>query len=104
MSLFSISTIGSLQYLSPTQPDLSFSINHVCQCITLPTLHWQAVKRILLYLKHTVSHGLLMSRSLSLAFTAFSNADWAGCPDDPRFTSGFCIYLGINLISWSSRK
>jgi hypothetical protein len=68
------------------------------------TLHWQAVKQILLYLKHTVSHGLLMSRSLSLAFTAFSNADWAGCPDDPRFTSGFCIYLGINLISWSSRK
>ena len=68
------------------------------------TVHWQAVKRILRYLKHTVSHGLFLRRNSSHHLTAYSDADWAGCPDDRRSTSGFCIYLGSNLISWSSHK
>lgn len=58
------STVGSLQYLSLTRPDLAFAVNRVCQFMHKPTkLHWQAVKRILRYLKHTVSHGLLLTRS-----------------------------------------
>ena len=77
------STIGSLQYLSITRPDLSFAINRVCQSMHRPTItHWQVVKRILRYLKHTISHGLLLKRFASTHLGAFSNADWARCPDD----------------------
>ena len=36
--------------------------------------------------------------------TAFSDADWAGNPDDRRSTGGFAIYLGNNLVSWAARK
>jgi hypothetical protein len=55
------STVGSLQYLALTRLDLGFAVNHVCQFMHRPTkLYWQAVKRILRYLKHTVSHGLLL--------------------------------------------
>ena len=98
-------TIGSLQYLSITRPDLSFAVNRVCQFMHRPTTtHWQAVKRILRYLKHTISYGLLLKRSSSTRLGAFSDADWAGCPDDRKSTSGFCVYLGDNLISWSSKK
>ncbi|XP_066373119.1 uncharacterized mitochondrial protein AtMg00810-like [Miscanthus floridulus] len=36
--------------------------------------------------------------------TAYSDADWAGCPDTHRSTSGYCIYLGDALVSWSSKR
>lgn len=36
--------------------------------------------------------------------SVYSDADWAGCPDDRKSTSGYCIYLGHNLVSWNSRK
>jgi hypothetical protein len=40
--------VGALQYLSHTQPDLSFVINKVCQYLNSPTtVHWTVVKWIL---------------------------------------------------------
>jgi hypothetical protein len=99
------STVGSLQYLSLTRPNLAFTINHVCQFMHQSTkLHWQVVKRILQYLKHTITHGLLLQKTTSTSLQAFSDVDWAGCPDGRRSTGAYCVFLGSNLISWSSRK
>jgi len=36
--------------------------------------------------------------------SAFSDADWAGCPDDTRSMGGFAVYLGCNIVSWCARK
>lgn len=99
------SVVGALQYLSLTRPDISFCVNRVCQFLSAPTTaHWAAVKRILRYLHATIDLGLCITKSGSSLLNAFSDADWAGNLDDRRSTGGYAIFLGPNLVSWSSRK
>ena len=70
-----------------------------------PTLlHWQSVKCLLRYLKHTLTYGLQIFKSSCLDLQAFSDANWASNKDDPRSIGSFCVFLGKNLISWSCRK
>lgn len=66
-------------------------------------LHLAALKRIICYLKGTLHHGLIIYPSKDFSLTAYSDADWAGCPDTRRSTSGYCVFLGNNLISWCSK-
>ncbi|WJZ90912.1 hypothetical protein VitviT2T_010027 [Vitis vinifera] len=68
------------------------------------SIHWLAVKSILRYLKGTSSYGIHMQKSSSLDIHAYTDADWASCPDDRRSTSGYYIFLSLNLVSWSSTK
>jgi hypothetical protein len=99
------SVVGALQYLTLTRPDISFSVNKVCQFLHALTMaHWSAVKRILRYLHGTCGLGILIRQSSSLLLSAFSDADWTGNVDDRRSTGGFAIFLGPNLITWCARK
>jgi histone deacetylase 1/2 len=98
------STVGALQYLTITRPDLSFALNKVSQYVQGPTdKHWAAVKRVLRYVKRTLDQKLQFQKSDN-TLNAFSDADWAGCPDDRRSTGGFAVKMGSNLVSWSSKK
>ncbi|XP_020211192.1 uncharacterized protein LOC109796007 [Cajanus cajan] len=99
------SIVGGLQYITITRPELSFSINRVCQFMHNPQEHhWKAVKRILRYLQGTVHYGLHLKKSSQLNLTAYSDSDWGSDLDDRKSTTGFCVYLGQNLVSWCSRK
>jgi len=99
------SLAGALQYLTITCPNLSFSVNSICQYMHAPTEdHFRAFERILCYVKGTVHHGLQLHRNPSRDLLAYSDADWAGCPDTRRSTTGYLIFLGPNLISWYSKK
>jgi histone deacetylase 1/2 len=99
------STVGSLQYLTLTRPDLSFAVNKVCQFLSSPTeVHWEAVKRILRYVRGTIDTGLHIQKSSSSLLSIFTNADWAENVDDRWSTGGFAVFFGPNLVSWSARK
>jgi histone deacetylase 1/2 len=99
------SVVGALQYLLLTRSDLSFCVNRVCQYMASPTtVHWAAVKRILRYLHATYDLGLRFVKTGSHLLSAFTDADWAGNPDDRRSNGGYAVFLGDNLVSWSSRK
>ncbi|XP_034217443.1 uncharacterized mitochondrial protein AtMg00810-like [Prunus dulcis] len=98
--------VGSLQYLTLTRPDISFVVNTVAQFMSAPrTSHLVAAKRILRYIKGTIDLGLTFTpQTASTRLSAYSDADWAGCPDSRRSTTGYVITLGTNLISWCSKK
>ncbi|XP_014494690.1 uncharacterized protein LOC106756682 [Vigna radiata var. radiata] len=72
------SLVGALQYLTMTRPDLSYV--------------------------GTMSYGLSFTRGASLNVLGYSDADWARCIETRRSTYGYSIFLGGNLVSWSSKK
>ncbi|KAL8248737.1 hypothetical protein R6Q59_005605 [Mikania micrantha] len=99
------SLAGALQYLTITRPDISYAVQQICLFMHDPREpHFQFLKRILRYIKGTINQGLLISPSKSNNMTAYSDADWAGCPNSRRSTSGYCVFMGANLISWSSKR
>jgi hypothetical protein len=93
--------IGSLLYLTVTRPDIHFS---VCLCARFQasprTSHRQAIKHIFRYLRHTPDFDLWYSASSSLAVHGFSDADFAGCRLDRKFTSGTC-HIGKRSSTYS---
>ncbi|KAK2977646.1 hypothetical protein RJ640_012483 [Escallonia rubra] len=62
------------------------------------------VKRILRYVRGTLTLGMRILAHSSLDLYAFSDSDWAGCRDTRRSTNGFCTFLGSNCITWSAKK
>ncbi|KAL5573679.1 hypothetical protein UlMin_023276 [Ulmus minor] len=99
------SLVGALQYVTLTRPDIAFAVNKACQFMHNPTTaHWLSAKRILRYLRGTMQHGLRLNPSSHLQIQTYADADYASTPDDRRSSSGFCLFFGDNLVSWSATK
>ncbi|XP_060963364.1 uncharacterized mitochondrial protein AtMg00810-like [Cannabis sativa] len=99
------STIGALQYLCNTRPDIGYAINKLSQFLQAPTtVHWSGVKRVLRYLQGMKQQGLHISCSSRLVLKRFSDANWACCPNDRRSIADHCVFFGYSLVSWSSKK
>uniref|UniRef100_A0A1J3FNB4 Putative mitochondrial protein n=1 Tax=Noccaea caerulescens TaxID=107243 RepID=A0A1J3FNB4_NOCCA len=99
------SLAGALQYLTFTRPDIAYAVQQICLFMHAPREpHFNALKRILRYIKGTITQGLHITPSNTTTLTAYTDADWGGCPNTRRSTSGYCVYLGDNIISWSSKR
>ncbi|GMP56109.1 hypothetical protein CsSME_00020702 [Camellia sinensis var. sinensis] len=82
--------VGKLIYLTVTHPDITYAVGVVSQFMHAPRQpHFVAVCRILQYLKRAPGRG---------------DADWAGNTTDRRSTSGYCTFVGGNLVTWRSKK
>nr|AAP21414.1 putative polyprotein [Oryza sativa Japonica Group]ABF99446.1 retrotransposon protein, putative, unclassified [Oryza sativa Japonica Group] len=97
--------VGRLIYLCHTRPDISYAVSVVSRYMHDPrTGHLDVVHKILRYLKGTPGKGLWFRKNGHLNVEGYCDADWASSMDDRRSTSGYCVFVGGNLVSWRSKK
>nr|GEW79215.1 ribonuclease H-like domain-containing protein [Tanacetum cinerariifolium] len=78
---------------------------HVCLHMHDPREpYFSALKRILRYVRDTLDYGLQLFSSSTTDLVAYSDADWAGCHTTRQSNSGYCVFLGNNLLSWSAKR
>ena len=89
-----------------TRPDIAYAIHIVYQFVHAScTTHLSAVKRIFRYLQGTLHDGVVLRPAVtSSVIVTYSDADWAGCKDTCRSTTGYAVFFGPNLIAWHSKK
>ncbi|CAM8900426.1 unnamed protein product [Rhodiola kirilowii] len=87
--------IESLMYaMTSTRPDVAFAVGKLSRYTSNPSVdHWQAVHRVLRYLKGTMNLGLVYSEFPSV-IEGYSDASLISNEEDYSSTSGWVFLLG----------
>nr|KYP61818.1 Retrovirus-related Pol polyprotein from transposon TNT 1-94 [Cajanus cajan]KYP63036.1 Retrovirus-related Pol polyprotein from transposon TNT 1-94 [Cajanus cajan] len=101
--------VGSLRFICHSRPEIAFSVGLVSRFMSDPRQsHLVAAKRIMRYLRGTLSYGILFPHHTkgddSLHLVAYSDSDWCGDLVDRRSTMGQVFLLSGSPISWNSKK
>ena len=97
--------IGKLLYLSHTRPNICYVVNVLSQFMHSPrNSHFQAANRVLKYLKGTAGLGIMYRKTGKNDLVVYTDFDFARSCVDYRSTSGYCTFLGGNLVTWRSKK
>ena len=88
-----------------TCPDLSFAVSLLSRFQGNPSIeHWKALMHVVGYVKNTLDFGLTYSRDADLFPHAFVDADYGGCRDTRRSTSGYVFIMAGSPVTWSSKR
>jgi Reverse transcriptase (RNA-dependent DNA polymerase) len=102
--------VGSLRYFADTTHlAIAFIVGVLGRHLHQPTArHMAAVHRVQRYLRGVRDHGLTYTSSAgsitSLHLQAYSDSDWAQCPDSRLSTTGIVFTLAGAPIHWVSSK
>ncbi|GJU00221.1 hypothetical protein Tco_1110559 [Tanacetum coccineum] len=87
-----------------TRPDIAFDVGKLSRYTSNPsTQHWQAIQRVLKYLKKTMDYRLMYT-SYPSVLEGYTDASWISNTEDDSSTSGWAFLLGGGAISWASKK
>ncbi|GJX85499.1 zinc finger, CCHC-type containing protein [Tanacetum coccineum] len=97
--------IGCLMYvITCTRPDIAFAVGKLSRYTSNPgTQHWQAIQRVLKYLKKPIDYSLTYN-GYHLVLEGYIDASWISNTEDNSSTSGWVILLFGGAISWASKK
>jgi hypothetical protein len=89
------SAIGSIMYAQVcTRPDLAFTTGMLGRYQKNPGIdHWKTVKKAIRYLQGTKCLMLTYRRYSPLQIVCYADADWGGCRDTLKSTSGYIFML-----------
>ena len=97
--------VGQLIYLAHTRLDIAFAVSLIGQYMQDPFQeHLDAVHRILRYLKTIPRKVIFFGKNEKRGVEAYTDADWVGSIDDRKSTTGYCIFVWGNLVTWRSKK
>ncbi|KAL9225842.1 hypothetical protein vseg_001721 [Gypsophila vaccaria] len=97
--------VGKLIYLTLTRPDICYSVHILAQFMQTPTQsHWDAVLRVVRYIKGSPGQGIFLRANMPLVLEAYCDSDWSSCPISRRSLSAYFIFLGGSPISWKTKK
>ncbi|XP_074364966.1 uncharacterized protein LOC141706032 [Apium graveolens] len=86
-------------------PDISYTVQLLSQFLQSPrTAHYAALNHTLRYLSFTAGQGIKLQNPDRLILQAFSDSDWASCPDSRRSVTGYVLLLGGSPVTWKSKK
>jgi hypothetical protein len=66
--------------------------------------HMKLVSQVMRYLKSMPGKGILMKNQGHIDLVGYIDAYRSGSPLDRKSTTGFCIFIGGNLVTWKSKK
>nr|GEV32540.1 zinc finger, CCHC-type [Tanacetum cinerariifolium] len=97
--------IGCLMYvITCTRPDIAFAVGKLSRYTSNPeTQHWQAIQRVLKYLKKTIEYRMVYSGYPSV-LEGYTDASWISNTEDSSSTSDWVFLLGGGAISCASKK
>jgi len=88
-----------------TRPDLAYTISFLEQFSSSPTdEHIKASKHVFRYVNGMRNLGLFYPYTTTNAIDVYVDADFAGCHDTRRSTSGYIVLFNYCCISWLSNK
>ena len=67
-------------------------------------IHWQGTLRVLTYVKSNPGRGLIFSKNGHLRVEVYSDSNYANDKKDRKLTSGYCTYVGGNIVTWRNKK
>ena len=97
--------VGCLMWIAgSTRPDVAYAAGYLGRYSSAPTnTHWQAALRVVNYLYHTADQGINLGGK-EKDLEGYVDADWAGCHDTRKSTTGYIFKLNNSPIDWSSKR
>lgn len=102
--------VGSLIYASiSTRPDITHAVNMLSRYMSKSGVeHMNAARRLLRYLQGSMNYGLVYQcderLTSDIKITGYCDSDWGGDQIDRKSTTGYCVFINNNLISWNTKK
>lgn len=96
--------VGGLLYLATTtRPDIAYATNVLSRFMTSNNdKHWRAAKGVLRYLAGTIQLGLVYGQREGIQ--GYCDADFAGCQQTRKSTTGVVFTLYGGAIMWQSKR
>ena len=88
-----------------TKPYITFVVGVLSRFMhQLRETHWLATMRVLTYMKSCPGKGLVYKKHGHVHISGYSDSGYADDQGDRKSTTGYCTFVGGNMLTWRSKK